>query len=121
MFMEYSVAAIALAFIWLVVFLISTLQKVMVTLGEANKTLIDVRGAIQDLSSESKQLIHTANDITVDVKGKIKTVEPLFDSAQDVGEAIHSVTDTVKKATNTYNTKLSPKKSNLTKPKSNIR
>lgn len=121
MVIEYSVVAIALAFIWLVVFLISTLQKVMVTLGEANKTLAGVRTAIQDLSSESKQLIHTANDISVDVKGKIKTVEPLFDSAQDVGEAIHSVTETVKKATNNYNTKVQPKKMNSIKPKSKIR
>lgn len=97
MIIQYSVAAIALAFIWLVVFLISTLQKGMVTIGEANQTLVEVRNAIHDLSGESKQLLQTANEITDDVKTKIKTVEPLLDSAQDVGEAIHSVTDSVKK------------------------
>lgn len=121
MIMEYSVAAIALAFIWLVVFLIGTLQKVMGTLGEANKTLEEARKAIGDLSKESKQLIHKANEITTDVKGKIKTVEPLLDSAQDVGEAIHSVTDTVKKATTGYSPKLPPKSIHSVPPKSKIR
>lgn len=121
MIIQYSVAASALAFIWLVVFLISTLQKGMVTIGEANQTLVEVRNAIHDLSGESKQLLQTANEITDDVKTKMKTVEPLLDSAQDVGEAIHSVTNSVKKATNGFRTEFPPKKINAIKPKSQIR
>lgn len=120
MIIQYSVAAIALALIWLVVFLISTLQKGMVTIGEANQTLVEVRNAINDLSGESKQLLQTANEITDDVKTKMKTVEPLLDSAQDVGEAIHSVTDSVKKATNGFRTEFTPKKTMLSNPKTNL-
>ncbi|MEK3797415.1 DUF948 domain-containing protein [Peribacillus sp. FSL H8-0477] len=122
MIIQYSVAAIALAFIWLVVYLITTLQKGMTTLGEANKTLADVRNAIHDLSDESKQLLRTANEITVDVKSKMKAVDPLLDSAQDVGEAIHAVTNTVKKAATTeFGNNRSPIKINTSRPKTNSR
>lgn len=122
MIIQYSVAAIALAFIWLVVFLITTLQKGMTTLGEANQTLADVRNAIHDLSDESKQLLRTANDITVDIKSKIKAVDPLLESAQDVGEAIHVVTNTVKKAATTeFGANRPPVKINTSKPKTTSR
>lgn len=115
MLIEFSAAAIAIAFIWLAVFLIGLLQKGMVTLGETNKTLTEVRNAVQDLTQESRALIHTANQITVDVKHKMRTVDPLLESAQDVGEVLHSVTNSVKQATNFRGNR------NSSDPKRNIR
>src|SRR3954468_21324376 len=98
MIIAASVAVIASAFVALVVYLIRILLKGMGSLEETNKTLTEVRNAIHGLTQESKQLIHTANQITTDVKGKMKTVEPIFESAHDVGEALNSVTRTVKQA-----------------------
>jgi uncharacterized protein YoxC len=103
-----SIAIIALAFVALVFYLIRTLLKGMGSLEETNKTLAEVRNAIHGLTQESKQLIHTANQITIDVKGKIKTVEPIFESAHDVGEALHSVTRTVKQAASAIGDALHP-------------
>ena len=73
----------------------------MGTLEETNKTLEEVRKAVHGLTDESKQLIHTANQITVDVKGKMSNVNPLLESAQDVGEMIHNVTSTIKEGSRT--------------------
>ncbi|MGD7044339.1 DUF948 domain-containing protein [Jeotgalibacillus proteolyticus] len=101
MTIEYSVAAIAIAFIWLVVILIRLLQKATVTLGETNQTLAEVRNAVHGLTEESSKLISTANQVTVDAKYKMRTVDPLLESAKDVGEVIHSITNSVKEAANT--------------------
>ncbi len=110
-----SVALIALAFVALVVYLIRILIKGMGSLEETNKTLVEVRNAIHGLTKESKQLIHTANQITTDVKGKIRTVEPIFESAHDVGEALNSVTRTVKQAASAIGDALHPAKETVSK------
>ncbi|MDQ0220514.1 DUF948 domain-containing protein [Peribacillus cavernae] len=122
MLIEFSIAAIAIAFIWLVVFLIGLLQKGMVTLGETNRTLDEVRNAVHGLTEESRELIHTANQITVDVKHKMQTVDPLLESAQDVGDVIHNITNSVKQATNIRGNG-APPHANTTppNPKRNIR
>ncbi|ETT55146.1 MULTISPECIES: DUF948 domain-containing protein [unclassified Paenibacillus] len=97
MVIQLSVALAAVAFVCLVAFVILTLRKGMTTLGETNKTLGEVRNAIHGLTGEATQLIHTANQVTRDVKGKIKTIDPIFESAHNVGEVIQTVTETFKK------------------------
>jgi uncharacterized protein YoxC len=97
MVIQISVAFVAVAFICLVIFLILTLRKGMTTLTETNTTLVDVRNAIHGLSGEASQLIHTANQVTKDVKGKIQTIDPIFESAHNVGEVLQTVTESVKK------------------------
>lgn len=77
--------------------MILTLRKGMTTLTETNTTLVDVRNAIHGLSGEASQLIHTANQVTKDVKGKIQTIDPIFESAHNVGEVLQTVTEFVKK------------------------
>lgn len=98
MYIKLSVASISGAVVYLIYNLNKTLHKGMGTLEETNKTLEEVRKAVHGLTDEAKQLIHTANQITVDVKGKIRNVDPLLESAQDVGEMIHNVTHTIKEA-----------------------
>lgn len=95
---QISVALAAIAFGGLAVYLILTLRKAMTTLGETNKTLAEVRNAVHGLTQEASQLIRNANQVTRDVKGKMRTIDPLFESAHDVGEVIQTVTDSVKKA-----------------------
>ncbi|AZB41331.1 DUF948 domain-containing protein [Bacillus sp. FJAT-42376] len=97
--LEWSAAIAAVAFTILVVYLILTLRKVMTTLAETKKTLSDARTAVNGITEEAGELIHTANQISEDVKGKMKAVDPLIESAHDVGDIIHNVTTSVKRAT----------------------
>jgi uncharacterized protein YoxC len=114
MIISGSVAIISIAFVVLVVYLVRILLKGMGSLEETNKTLAEVRNAIHGLTQESKQLIHTASQITTDVKGKIKSVEPIFESAQGVGEALNSVSRSVKQAATVIGDALHP--TNETEP-----
>lgn len=96
---QMSVTLIAIAFACLVVFGIMTLRKTMSALDQTNQTLAEVRNVVHGLSGEAKGLIHSANEVTRDVKGKMKAVDPLIASAHDVGEVVHDITHSVKKAT----------------------
>ncbi|MTH55737.1 DUF948 domain-containing protein [Bacillus mangrovi] len=97
--LEWSAAVAAVAFTILVAYLILTLRKVMHTLAETKKTLSDARSAVNGITGEAEELLHTANKITDDVRGKIKAVDPLIETAHNVGEALQNVTYSVKRAT----------------------
>ncbi|MGE7878770.1 DUF948 domain-containing protein [Peribacillus muralis] len=98
MFIKLSVASVSGAVVYLIYTVNQTLRKGMGTLEETNKTLEEVRNAVHGLTHESKQLIHSANQLTADVKGKMENVDPLLETAQDVGEMIHNVTHSMKEA-----------------------
>lgn len=98
MFMKLSVASVSGAVVYLIYNVNQTLRKGMGTLEETNKTLEEVRNAVHGLTQESKQLIHSVNQVTADVKGKMGNIDPLLESAQDVGEMIHNVTNSIKEA-----------------------
>ncbi|QTC40441.1 DUF948 domain-containing protein [Bacillus sp. V3] len=66
--LEWSAVIAAVAFTILFIYLILTLRTVMTTLAETKKTLADTRSAVNGITEEAKELIHTANQISVDVK-----------------------------------------------------
>ncbi|NLP50415.1 DUF948 domain-containing protein [Bacillus sp. RO1] len=95
--LEWSAVIAAVAFTVLVIYLVMTLRKVMTTLAETIQTLSDARTAVNGITEEAEDLIHRANQISDDVKGKMEAVEPLIESAHDVGDMIHNITSEVKR------------------------
>ena len=95
--LEWSAAIAAVAFTILVIYLILTLRKVMATLAETKETLSDARTVVNGITEEAEELIHTANQISVDVKGKVEAIDPLIESAHDIGDMIHDVTSSIKR------------------------
>ncbi|RFU69657.1 DUF948 domain-containing protein [Bacillus sp. V59.32b] len=91
MIIKVSVASASVAFVCLA-------AKLIQTLGETQRTIAEVRNSVTGLTEESQRLIHSASQVTDDIKDKIHSFDPLLESAQDVGEVIHSVTDTVKRS-----------------------
>lgn len=67
----------------------------MTTLNESKNALSDTCTAVNGITEE---LIHTANQISVKVKRKMKAGDPSGESAHDVGDMIQSVTSSVKRA-----------------------
>jgi uncharacterized protein YoxC len=63
-----------------------------------NKSLIEVRTVTNKIADQAEHLLHTATDVTTDVKAKIKSIQPLIETAHDVGDILHQVTDPVKQA-----------------------
>jgi uncharacterized protein YoxC len=94
----WSLAAAAVAFVILCIFLISLLKTAQRSLVSARSAVDEVRETIEGLQGEVRKLAETINEVTTDVKGKLKATNPLFDAVQDVGLMLRDVTGTAREA-----------------------
>ncbi|WP_169306646.1 DUF948 domain-containing protein [Cohnella pontilimi] len=94
----WSLAAAAVAFVVLCIFLISLLKTAQRSLLSARSAVDEVKQTIEGLQGEIRQLAETINEVTTDVKGKLQATNPLFDAVQDVGLMLREVTGTAREA-----------------------
>ncbi|SDE07848.1 Uncharacterized protein YoxC, contains an MCP-like domain [Paenibacillus sp. UNCCL117] len=99
MIIEISVAVVAIAFAALVVYLIRTLKSVTELLSQTNVTMKEIQGQIGGISVEATELLRHTNEVTVDVRNKLQSIDPVVYSVKNIGDAVQEVTDTVKEAT----------------------
>lgn len=102
MIWEISAAVIAVAFAALVVFLIRTLNTVQASLKDTNRTIVEVQRELNEVSTEVKGLIRNTNQIALDVRGKMKALDSLFGSVENVGDTLEGVTSTLRTASNRF-------------------
>lgn len=114
---QISVALIAVAFTVLVIFLIKTLRAATQSLDKTTQTLQEVQKTIDELSYEVKQTIRNANDITVDVQAKMKQIDPVMNSVQNIGEVLSEVTLAAKQVSTTFIDKIKSNKRHVPVPK----
>lgn len=101
MIYQISVAIIAVAFAVLVFFLIRTLKSAQASLENVSQTLQEVRTTIDELSYEVKQTVRHANDITADVQHKMKQIDPVMESVQNLGDVLNEVSAAAKQVSTT--------------------
>jgi uncharacterized protein YoxC len=98
---QISVACIAAAFIVLVYFLVKTLISAKASLEQVTETLAHIDAKVDAISQETVKLMHTTQQITDDVQGKMKSVDTLFRSIGQVGESVSQVSASVKQVSAT--------------------
>ncbi|GAA4868943.1 hypothetical protein GCM10023310_55800 [Paenibacillus vulneris] len=98
MIIQISVAVIAIAFVVLVVFLITTLRSVTSLLGQTNTTIRELQNEVKNMTQEASELLGHTNEVTMDILQKLHALEPVFDSVKLAGEAVEEVTSSVKQA-----------------------
>lgn len=96
-----SVAIATVAFVVLVVYVVKTLNVARSSIAEVERTLSDVRQQVDQLSKETTQLIQNTTHITADVQQKMASLDQLFHSVKDAGEAVHQVTTSAKQVSAT--------------------
>lgn len=96
MVVQLSAAFAALCFGALVYYLVRTLRSVDMTLNRANRLIDDASGQLRDWNAEVQRIVRTSEHIAADALHKLHTLNPLFDSVQDVGSALHDVTSSLK-------------------------
>ena len=101
MVVQISVAVIAVAFVALVVYAIAALRSMQESLKQATQTMANMEHRIDEISEESVKLLSVTNKLTEDLNGKLKQVDHFFESAHDIGEAVHQVTSSVKQVSAT--------------------
>ncbi|PWU15450.1 MAG: hypothetical protein C5B45_02540 [Chlamydiae bacterium] len=78
MIIEVCIAVSTIAFVVLVIFLIMTLRNSCATLKKTKHTLTKVEGELKQISSESVTLLKNVNDMTLDIKEKLESLNFLF-------------------------------------------
>jgi uncharacterized protein YoxC len=101
MIWQISIACIAAAFIALVGFLIAALQTARAHMKQMNQTLERIDLRMEEMSAETVKVMHTAQQVTEDVHGKLKALDSLFQSIGQVGESVQQVTSSVKQVSAT--------------------
>jgi uncharacterized protein YoxC len=96
MVIQLSVAAIALAFVVLVVYLIMTLKSLSRLLENTNQTLTRVEQQVGAVTSDGTELIQHAKEIVVDVQDKITKLDSALASFKQSGDAAKEVTSSVR-------------------------
>lgn len=98
---EISVAVIALAFVVLVVYVVKTLMATEKSMNQLNDNLLQMKEQVDQLSKESAELIKNTNMVTVDLHKKSKSLDGLFSSIEETGQALHQVTSSVREVSTT--------------------
>lgn len=88
----------AVAFVVLCGFLISLLRTAQRSLGTAQSAMQEVKETVEGLQGEVKKLAESVNDVADDLRGKLRSTDPLFDAVEDVGIALSELTGTARKA-----------------------
>ncbi|AEI45787.1 DUF948 domain-containing protein [Paenibacillus mucilaginosus] len=98
---EASVAVAAIAFVALVVFLIMTLRSVSALLGQTNGIMREIQQQVSGLSAEATEVLRHTNEVTVDVRNKLHSIDSVVYSVKNVGDAVEEITSSLKQASAT--------------------
>jgi uncharacterized protein YoxC len=109
-----SVAAIAIAFIYLVVVTAKTLKEMRTTLQKTSNTLDDLEKHLEPVLDSSKKLIDNANDVVESVKTKAENLEGFFNSVYELKHEIMNVNRVIKNFTGKVTSKIDESSSILT-------
>lgn len=86
-------------------------------MDNVSQTLQEVQKTIDELSYEVKQTVRHANDITVDVQHKMKKIDPVMESVENLGEVLNEVTAAAKQVSTTLMAKFQTKRNNAEQTK----
>lgn len=97
MIIDISIAVIAAAFVVFVIFLVLVLHVLRKTLHQVNRTLVDLRGQLDDMGGQTKKVIEHTNQISFDLKRKMESLNPVFNSVSNLGDILEQKTLHMKK------------------------
>ncbi|TXK74799.1 DUF948 domain-containing protein [Paenibacillus sp. N3.4] len=96
MLVQISAVIAAVAFVFLVFYLIQTLKSLKLSLDEITSTMGQMKNEVTQISSEVQDVILNTNEMAIDVRAKLSKLNHLFSSVNDVGQVIHELTTSVK-------------------------
>ncbi|KQX54663.1 MULTISPECIES: DUF948 domain-containing protein [unclassified Paenibacillus] len=98
MLVQISAIIAAVAFVFLVFYLIQTLKSLKTSLDEITLTMGQMKNEVTQISSEVQDVILNTNEMAIDVRVKLSKLNHLFSSVNDVGQVIHELTSSVKQS-----------------------
>ncbi|HEY0827324.1 MAG TPA: DUF948 domain-containing protein, partial [Bacilli bacterium] len=102
MWSEISAVIVAVALVVLVIYLIGVLKSLKTFLDGMGQNINQIKNEVTDISKEVKGLIQTTNQITADVTTKLDSLDPLFNTVNDIGQMTNDLTSSVKNTANEF-------------------
>ena len=78
MIMEIIVGVIALALVFLVIFIILALKRMHTSLNHMDRIMGETKKAVEEISEPAEHLVQNLNKLTVDIKKKSEGLDILF-------------------------------------------
>jgi uncharacterized protein YoxC len=97
MIIEISIAVIALAFVALVIYLITLFKSIRITLGQVNQTLVEARKQLGEIGGQAQKVMEHTNQISFDLKQKVDAFTPIFNAVSNAGEILDYKSSALKK------------------------
>lgn len=97
MIIEICIAIIALAFVALVITVIVLAKGFQKTLVEVNQTLAEVRKELDGLGGKTSKVIEHTNQVSYDLKRKLESLDPIFNTLFNVGDFLEHKTFALRK------------------------
>lgn len=98
MLVELSAVLAAIAFVFLVFYLIQTLKSLKISLDQITLTMGQMKDEVTQISSEVQDVILNTNEMAIDVRSKLAKLNHLFSSVNDVGQVVHELTSSMKQS-----------------------
>lgn len=93
MTIEISVAIIAFAFVLLVIYLLTLICTLRVTLRQAGTTLEELQKRLKDAEGDAKTIVENTRLISSNLVKKMEALDPLFYAVANTGEYFEKKTD----------------------------
>ncbi|PKR84333.1 DUF948 domain-containing protein [Heyndrickxia camelliae] len=101
-----SVALIAVAFLILVISLTKTLKSMKITMDRVSKTMEDLEGQLQGITSETTLLLHKTNELAEDIQNKSEKLNTVVYAVQDIGTTIKEFNGSIRKVSSNLSTQV---------------
>ncbi|MBM7554164.1 DUF948 domain-containing protein [Thalassobacillus pellis] len=105
----------ALAFAFIVIFIVITLHKVTNTIESLDTTMDEMERQMNGITTESEELIKKTHAITDDLHHKIDSTDSLFDSLHDVGKSVVNLNHVLSGAADNFSYHTSHRKDDILK------
>ena len=94
--MQIGILVIAIAFIILMYSIIQTMKVLKSAIEEMRLTIGEVRSDVSRISDDMKETIQHTNEMAIDIKHKLSSLNIVFTAVNDIGQAVQTFTSIAK-------------------------
>ncbi|MFD2115620.1 DUF948 domain-containing protein [Paenibacillus yanchengensis] len=98
LFMQIGIVIIAIGSIILIYSIVQTMKVLRAAIEEMQLMIGQVRVDVSHISDDIKKAVHNTNEMTIDVKSKLSSLDSVFDAANDIGQTVQAFTGIAKQS-----------------------
>ncbi len=98
LFIQIGIVIIAIGFIILMYSIVQTMKVLKAAIEEMQLMIGQVRVDVSHISDDIKKAIHNTNEMTMDIRTKLNSLDSVFGAADDIGRTVQVFTGIAKES-----------------------